>query len=95
MPKGINIKSLDISTAKKGQLTIKSPALANALLKDANKTLAGLQPGLGNVSLAQVELDDAGRVVIKNAAAANAIKAKMKDLGPGVASLNILCGVGC
>ncbi|MBE7465992.1 MAG: hypothetical protein HS116_21155 [Planctomycetes bacterium] len=95
MAKGINIKGQDISTSQKGQVVIRSPKLATALVQNGEKTIEELRLEIGNISLSQVEIDDAGRVVIKNAAAAKAIREKIKDFGASAADSNGICGVRC
>ena len=88
----VKLNPSNTSISISGQVVIKSAELINTLIADRDKALQFLSKELAPITLADLEVDAHGTVIVKNPAFKTAIEAKFS----GVATLsNGTCGVAC
>lgn len=96
---GARVASLKIAVApnqiefrRDGVVQIDNKDLADGLQNDRRATLAFLQENMPGLKASEIEIDRAGRILVKNGDISDLLKDRTKG---GLANLNVVCGKGC
>lgn len=91
----VNIKSAEIDASTGTEVIINNNSLLNAIVQNNEDALQFLRDQVGPVYMADLSVDNQGRVVIKNKAFAQQMQKKLSGGGIGAAGSVTLGGWGC